>query len=241
MNQVEQRQGWTPAPNERGTAEIIWSCVATAVLCCWSAVCINVPALHDSEWVTFRRRCSIFFAFLVAPEILAATFFAQFCSARRSVRDFRAAGSEGWTLQQAFFADMGGFLLQTRDWVAFPIDSEQLLWLIKSNYIQEPPIDPSLIKDKNKIDGLARLIMAVQTTWFLINFLARLVSGYAITAIELTTVATIYCTLPIMFLWRHKPGNLAKPEVLQTDVRIEDIVRELGCRKEAGPLGVFIL
>jgi hypothetical protein len=170
----------------------------------------------------------MFFALLIGPEVVAVTVVAESWSARRSVSEFKAAGFDGWMLQHAFFANMGGFVLQTPDWMPFPIDAKQLLWLIKHGYIRKPLTDPTLIKDKNKIDVITRFIMAVQTIWFLVNLLGRLINGYAITAIELTTVGTIYCTLPIMFQWRHKPASVAKPEVLQTDKRMRDILLNAG-------------
>lgn len=204
--------------------DILWSSIVTAFLCCWSIVCINVPAPSDTASTVFRRKCLMFLTLLFAPEIIAVTVTGQYLSARRSVSDFKAAGISSWTLRHAFFADMGGFVLQTSDLVPFPIDAKQLLWLLQRGYIQVPSPDPKFIKDKNKVDGMMRLIMAVQTLWFLVNFVARLVKGYAITAIELTTVASIYCGLPIMFLWRYKPADIGTPEIMMTEAKMSDIL-----------------
>lgn len=59
-------------------------------------------------------------------------------------------------MTHAFFADMGGFLLQTDDSSMFPLDAEQLYYLVSKNYIEYPNIDKEDIEDKNKSDGLAR-------------------------------------------------------------------------------------
>lgn len=61
-----------------------------------------------------------------------------------------------WTLTHAFFADMGGFVLETPDFEPFPLNSEQLLYLVSRGYIPCPELKKSEIDDKNKSDGLAR-------------------------------------------------------------------------------------
>jgi hypothetical protein len=66
--------GWVASPNERGTIDIVWSCIVTIFLCSWSVLFLNVPDKYDFRsylatklsWVAF----TIFF-----PEILAS--FAQ--------------------------------------------------------------------------------------------------------------------------------------------------------------------
>jgi hypothetical protein len=60
-------------------------------------------------------------------------------------------------LTHAFFADMGGFVLEAPD-LSFPIplDAEQIFYLVKNKYIRFPAIEEEDIRDKNKADGLAR-------------------------------------------------------------------------------------
>jgi len=70
---------------------------------------------------------------------------------------FKAAGHANWTLTHAFFADMGGFVLEAPD-LAFPIplDSDQLLYLIQHDHVEAPRTPIEDIKDKSKTDRLAR-------------------------------------------------------------------------------------
>lgn len=178
----------------------------------------------DTNWITIRRRIWIFTLTLCGPEAVSIPAMGQYLSAHQSVRDFEAAGISNWSLQHAFFADMGGFILQTRDWVPFPISAKQLLWLIQRGYVSVSPAVFGHIKDKNKVDDTMRLIMVLQTLWFLANFLGRIAQGLAITGIELTTVAFIYSSLPMMFLWRHKPADVGVAEVLVTDASMAEIL-----------------
>lgn len=61
-------------------------------------------------------------------------------------------------MTHAFFADMGGFLLQSPDYPDFPLDAEQLYYLVTKKYIEFPDVDTEDIEDKNKSDGLARYV-----------------------------------------------------------------------------------
>lgn len=88
----------------------------------------------------------------------------QWESANQSVQEFRSLGYPQWTMRHGFFADMGGFLLQSPDVPMFPVDSGQLAYLVEKNYLQYPAIDKGTIGDRNKADGFARLVTSVQIT-----------------------------------------------------------------------------
>ncbi|TPX16017.1 uncharacterized protein E0L32_000351 [Thyridium curvatum] len=222
--QGEPKQGWTSSPDSRGTLDILWGSSMTSFLCCWSILCINVPPREDSRRVVLTRKLLMALATLFAPECIVVVAFGQYLSARRSVKDFAAAGISHWTMRHAFVADMGAFLLQTPDWLPFPVNAQQLLWLIQHNYIEIPRQQIQSIIDKNKADGFMRLIMAAQTIWFCVNIVGRLAQGLAITAIEVTTVAFIYCGLSIMFFWRHKPAGVETVEILHSRASLADIL-----------------
>ena len=59
-------------------------------------------------------------------------------------------------MKHAFFADMGGFLLQTTDRPPQTINADILLLLIQKKCISFPEHKKAAIDDKNKRDGLAR-------------------------------------------------------------------------------------
>lgn len=60
-------------------------------------------------------------------------------------------------MRHAFFADMGGFLVQCSD-EAQPaaLNAEQLLLLINEGHIKYPLCDEVAVEDKNTYDGLSR-------------------------------------------------------------------------------------
>jgi hypothetical protein len=133
-------------------------------------------------------------------------------------------------MRHAFFADMGGFVLQSPDVPSFPVDSEQLAYLVEKNYLKYPDIDEETIGDRNKADGFARLVTSAQITWFFIQCLARWEQRLALSTLEITTFATILATLNSLFFWYHKPLDVETPIILQTESRIADILIDAGDR-----------
>lgn len=138
-----------------------------------------------------------------------------------------------WTMKEAFFTDMGGFILHTRDQLPFPIDAKQLHYLVSRRYLQLPILDHRVIEDKNKVDGLLRTITLCQITWFLISVIGRWVQQLVVTTAELTTVSFILCSLGTAFCWWHKPADAVVAEVLESDISINDILRAEGQTADA--------
>jgi hypothetical protein len=226
---TELAHGWVDQPNGRGTIDIIWSCVITIFLCSWSVLFLNIPRKSGLRsflttklsWVAF----TIFF-----PEILAAFAQQQWVSASQSVLDFSRLGYTQWSLRHAFFADMGGFVLDAPDYLPFPVDAHQIHYLVANNFIAFPTIDKEAIWDKNKADGFARVLTSVQVVWFALQCLGRAIQHISMSTFELSTLAFVLCTFPTFFWWRHKPLDVATaiPILLKDQVRITDILLSAG-------------
>jgi hypothetical protein len=224
VDSPDERLGWTSSPNQRGTIDIIWSSLATMFLCSWSVLCLNVPSQDDGFFRIIYRRFWLTALCFLGPEFTLQIAFGQYASARQSVSDFAAAGDREWTMAHAFYADMGGFILQTHDnFPAIPINAKQLLWLVQKGIIERPKVDTRAIKDKNKVDGLLRLITLCQVSWFAANTIGRAISGLRITCLELTASAFIICTLATTFLWLHKPADVVWAENIQTNLTMNEI------------------
>jgi hypothetical protein len=59
---------------------------------------------------------------LVFPEVITAISAEQWASALQCVKDLARLGYRQWTIRHAFFANMGGFMLESPDFPRFPID-----------------------------------------------------------------------------------------------------------------------
>lgn len=220
-------QGWTSQTDGRGTIDIIWSCVFTIFLCAWSAECVNVSALSDSKYALLRRKFYLTILAIAGPEVTLGLAMGQWQSARASVKAFHKSGFSDWTMTQAFFADMGGFLLKTVDFEEpFPVDAAQLHYLIVHKHLEYPAdYDNHFIGDKNKSDALVRFITICQTLWFTINCICRGVQKLDLTTFEVTTLAFIYCTLGTTFFWFNKPSDVGRAVILRTEKTVTQMIR----------------
>lgn len=229
--------GYVSSPNSRGTIDILWSCIATITLCCWSSLCLNVPASEKKERRRFFNKFGIAVVGIVGPEFLGALAAGQYESACQSVKKFRTAGYSAWTMRHAFFADMGGFQLEVPIHepstvmpagyvpkpLTFPIDAEQLFYLVDLKYIEYPEVHKDDLADS---DGLARHLTIIQVIWFTINSIGRLIQHLPITTLELTTLAFIPWTIATRFWWYHKPSPVGRATVLQCSTPIERILKD---------------
>ncbi len=230
-------RGWQPQPNTRGTFEIIYDCVCTIVLCSWSCLCLNIPRAGASRQhvLALKLQWQIFTIFF--PELSLSLAAEQWESANQAVEKFSDLGyREHWSMQHAFFADMGGILLQTPDFPAFPVDSQQLAYLVERQYLAMPHLSHTEIADKNKTDGFSRFLAVLQLSWFSIQCVGRWIQGIGLSTLELSTVAFILCTLNMYFFWHFKPCGMQSRITLYTDkslaavlgdAEIQEVIAEL--------------
>ena len=229
------KQGWTSQPDGRGTLDILWSCVLTISLCSWSIMCLNVPGRSESSrQILWRKICLTILGILIPDQTLVVAL-GQWFSARQSVKDFNTdefranlPDSFEWGMKEAFFADMGGFLLQTKEERDFPLTAKQLHFLVSRGYLPPPSLDRREIEERNKVDIFLRIITIGQITWFLINVIGRLMQQLVVTAAELTTVCFILCSLGTAFFWWHKPADAKIGEIIENKVSLEEIFRKEG-------------
>ena len=128
-------RGWVSTPNTRGTINILYSSLSTIYLCTWTSLCLNIPRPGTRRWRfgLYKFRWQLFTIFF--PEVLVATAAEQWLSAWQSVAEFAAIGHHEWTIRHGFFADMGGIKVEP-----FPVDSQQLAYLVKHKYLPMPQI-----------------------------------------------------------------------------------------------------
>lgn len=150
---------WQSSPNSRGSFDIIWSCLKTIALCAWVSVCINVPTSERRSGEHVRDKFHFVLLTLSGPELIFMLAFGQYLSARRSVKSFADLGYKEWTLTHAFYADMGGIVIQPRGWKAFPVNAEQVYYLVSRGYMRLPQLSREQIRARAKLDRLARSVM----------------------------------------------------------------------------------
>ncbi|CZR44907.1 uncharacterized protein FPRO_14659 [Fusarium proliferatum ET1] len=217
--------GWTPSPDGRGTYDIIATCLVTTFLCCWTSVYPNIPAPGDGFWSSIRDKLGLACMGLLGPEFIIVLAIGQKSSARRSVVKFKQAGYTQWTITHGFFADMGGFVLEASDLrQPIPLNAEQLFYLVNNSYVDYPSTSDRELKDRNKSDGLARLITLWQGTWFIITFIARLIQGLHVTTMELTAVSFVIILFGTAWCWKDKPSDVGTTITVPCRTTMEDIL-----------------
>ncbi|RAL17628.1 uncharacterized protein BO97DRAFT_381181 [Aspergillus homomorphus CBS 101889] len=221
--------GWVASPEGRGSIDILWSCCTTVLLCCWVSVYPNVGSPNDSKWHPLIDKFNLFCISLLGPDFLFGIAWGQFESARRSVKLFRTderfSKDFKWTYKHAFFVDMGGIHLRSPDFPeGFPIDAQQLHYLISHRYVDIPDMEQMAIEERNSVDTLSRIIAVFQAFWFFISTFERFRLGFSVTTLELTTVAFTLVMFATSVTWCYKPC-ISKPRYISTkdDITVQAI------------------
>jgi hypothetical protein len=83
--------------------------------------------------------------------------------------------------------------------------------LAATSMIHFPSITDEEIRDKSKGDLLSKAVAVLQTTWFIVQCVARPSQGLAITELELATLALASLNAVTYFLWWDKPLDVKEP------------------------------
>lgn len=79
-------RGWVSEPDGRGTWGILFTCVVTIILCCWTSVAPNLPAKSDGEFRRWRYKFDLACITLLGSEFILMLSVGQWSSARCSVK-----------------------------------------------------------------------------------------------------------------------------------------------------------
>ena len=227
-NTSYERLGWVSEPNERGTIEIIWGCTLVLFACVWTVLHHNVPTPTEGWWTLFFRKARWATIAVCTPELLSLFAVMQWNAANISVEQMSSLGAKDWTVVHAFYANAGGFVLDTKDFPAFPINATSIYYLASKRRIPIPKITRGDIWDRSKADLFAKCVAFVQTGWLLCETIGRAAQGLPITPLELFTIAFVAPTMATQYFWAKKPQNVGAPIVIKVDWKIADVLGEAG-------------
>jgi hypothetical protein len=86
-NGTNVKVGWQDGPNQRGTFNIIWSCLSTVVACTWTILHLNVPCIHEESWIKTGRKAKWMLITIIFPEFV---FSKAICELQMAVDDLHA-------------------------------------------------------------------------------------------------------------------------------------------------------
>ncbi|KAF5571655.1 hypothetical protein FPHYL_240, partial [Fusarium phyllophilum] len=82
---------------------------------------------------------------------------------------------------------------------------------VKHNMLRIPE---SEIKDLSKADVITKAFAITQCTWLVVQSLSRVAHGYAISLLELATLAFIFCAFIMHIFWWNKPFDVESRRVV---------------------------
>ncbi|KAF2963821.1 hypothetical protein GQX73_g9767 [Xylaria multiplex] len=230
--------GWVSTPDVRGTLSIIYGCATVIITAIWTILHLNVPGKTEGFKKALSRRIRWGVFAIVAPDLLTLVAACQWVSARRSVEQMRELNDPGpWTSVHAFYADSGGFLLQPQNELAFPVNAKQIHFLVSHSYIPLPTITHDEIWDKSKADWFAKGFVLLQIGWIIIQSVARVSVGLAISPLEIFTLAFVVSTIMSYFFWWNKPQDVRTPTILYCEFSIARILTDSGIAPDASSAG----
>ena len=219
IHQVQAREeylhhGWVPEPSGRGTWSILWSCLATIFICTWSALHLKVPKKHGQLHLFFRKLGWMLIA-ATAPELVLYNAADNFFDARDLLKHLRNRGHKKWTLVHTQFAFANGFWTRMPNGVTAKCKPDRLRTLIENGDIQGPPLSKDELKSRGKGDWVIKLIAIVQIIWFVIQTLVRAIQHYQTTALEIMTVAFVFCSVFIYGFSLNHPQDVEYPVFIE--------------------------
>jgi len=103
---------------------------------------------------------------------------------------------------------MGGFMIYEDNIQKGVLSLEGFEDLLQNGKITFPTITEEEINDRSKADGLAKALVLIQTSWFVVQVLVRYIRRLVITELELATVAFGVLNGAMYFLWWSKPLDI---------------------------------
>jgi squalene monooxygenase len=204
--------GWTSSPSGRGTLDIFFTNALALFVCVWTVLHHNLQAREDGYWTVFFRKCRWAVLAITAPEMLTLFAVMQWNAANISVKQMHELENHEWTRVHAFYANAGGFVLQTPDFPAFPINATSIHY----------------IWDRSKADHFAKGFAFLQAGWILLQIIARRSQQLTVTPLEVFTAAFIVPSVATAYFWASKPQNVAEPTVIRVDWTIADLLLAAG-------------
>lgn len=135
-----------------------------------SSICLYIGSnASQGVWTLFARKCRWAVS---APEALNLFTIMQWNAANFPVAEMRG---NDWTIAHAFYANAGGFIWESKDCPALPINATSILYLRSTGWIDTPVITRENIWDRSKADLVAKVLAMLQTGWLLLQCIARAV------------------------------------------------------------------
>ncbi|OCK98941.1 uncharacterized protein K441DRAFT_653313 [Cenococcum geophilum 1.58] len=254
--------GWQNGGTDRSSWNILWSCLATIISCTWTVLHLNVPRRGSTENENILRKLRWLVLTALAPELITSYAFGEYLQARRLLSELKEVGvaEQEWNLSHAFYLSMGSLNLRTADGYEFPLCKREkteggwevpscnsdivVLRASKVLPTSYPIITKEEIQDRSKADPFTKAFTLIQSTWFVVNAVARSITGLPICPLEISCIAYVFCTCVTYGFWWKKPKDILTtlvvpchfnitglPTDIQQSIRSFDPVNRVQCHQ----------
>ncbi|KAG2035036.1 hypothetical protein BDR03DRAFT_923490 [Suillus americanus] len=110
-----------------------------------------------------------------------------------------------WTQTHSFFVLMGGFMLYVDEKPYCPLQPDHMLKLIREGCIDAPMLTANEINDKSKGNVISKGLVVLQVTWFVMQFITRIIYHLRITQLEVGTFIFAVFSFLTYAMWWNKP------------------------------------
>ncbi|KAF9466993.1 hypothetical protein BDZ94DRAFT_1305851 [Collybia nuda] len=205
-------------PDIRDNWTIISSSLATVFSCTWVAIHLNIPKQWKKRergkwkrrlWI-FGCRIAAFAAALIAPEYIVIRAWDQRTSSAKEIAARQPV--QGWTVTHGFFVIMGGFMVRDSEGNDRILEPDEVETYLRDDQIN---ISEEDIQDKSKANAFTKGFAILQTTWFILNLIARAVQHLSVTELEIAALAFAILNGATYFLWWDKPLDVQRPIILK--------------------------
>lgn len=132
----------------------------------------------------------------------------------------RPTKSIHWTLTHGFLLEMGGLVAYTLDTPDFKGSQGTITDV---DQLSAPfNVPQKYINDRSKRDNLTKFIAALQTSWFIVQCIARWITYLPVTQLEVVTLAFAFLNIITYALWWKKPQKMNVAFYVRVDEIHED-------------------
>ena len=199
-----------------------------------------------------EHRLLLFVCALLVPEYVLAWAIRQYLRAREIARDnegeldtsklncyqCNSLLDRRWSMTHGFFIIMGGFHLfkhsskeKSGTQSISQEDDDSLHPLLASDLTHDDIYSFAMpteaeIKDKGKSDWLTKSLVLLQTSWFVMQCIARAIKHLPVTHLEIVTLAYAAMNFVIYVFWWNKPLNVNRPVRVFRKSDVEEAISE---------------
>lgn len=178
----------------------------------------------STKWSPLRRKLRWVMTGIFAPEVITSIAFSQWLFAQTLVKHMRENGWMDATMLDAHLLSMRGVSVRNKARDGIRIGQTHLASsdVVGNQEFRMAFPSKATIQDKSKTDFIGKLSTCTQILWLLIQVLGRLVQGYCVPLLEVTTISYVVLAVVTFTLWWQKPKGIEEPCFVHVELEVHE-------------------